>query len=257
MSTLQAYTDFESRAILRRKTGKKDKESAWAVARKSIAAQILDQTQTGKNIDNGELTLQEAFDDVEKNDAPPPIFQDAILYLDENHTRASLGGAGHDGSFSRKQYFVAVDKKTGQLKKKSEGGVMPQRRYRVVAKYTTEARGCYGVCCPILINGEEKPQFMTTWDYTGRTLVSLKGWNKQAKVEMTYRRGSKYMGWALYNGENPYLERFGEDKWENELANSPTMRKIRYVHTRAPHDNNNLHVFNLPFYCICYLSTET
>jgi hypothetical protein len=184
----------------------------------------------------------EAFDDVEKNDALMPIFQDAILYRDENHTRASLGGAGHNASFSRKQYFVAIDKKAGQLKTKSEGGVMPQQRYWVVAKYTTEARGCYGVCCPILINGEQKPQLTMTWDYTGRRLLSLKGWNKQAKAEMTNRRGSKYMGWALYNGENPYLERFGEDKWENESATSPTMRKIRYVHTRAPHNNNNLHV---------------
>jgi hypothetical protein len=58
MSTLRAYTDFESRAISRQKTGKKDKESAWAVARKLIAEQILDQTQIGKNFDNGELMLR-------------------------------------------------------------------------------------------------------------------------------------------------------------------------------------------------------
>jgi hypothetical protein len=126
MSTLQAYTDFESKAILRRKTGKKDKESDWAVARKTIAEQILDQIETGKKIDNGEITLQEAFQNVETSDAPPPLFQDSILYLDENHTVATLGGAGHDGSFSRKQHMVSVDKDTGQLKRKSEGGVMPQ-----------------------------------------------------------------------------------------------------------------------------------
>lgn len=251
MSTLQAYTDFETKAILWRKTGKKDNESDWAVARKTIAEQILDQIETGKKIDNGEITLQEAFQNVETSDAPPPLFQDSIMYLDENHTVATLGGAGHDGSFSRKQHMVSVDKDTGQLKRKSEGGVMPQRRYRVVAKYTSEARGCYGVCSPILANDEEKPQFMATWNYTGRTLVSLKEWNKRANAEMAYRRGSKYAGWARYNGANPYLERYG-DEWEKELANSPSMRTIRYVHPRA-HQNTSSRTLLTLFYFICYL----
>ena len=56
---------------------------------------------------------------------------------------------------------------TGELKPKSAGGVMPQRRVRVVPKYTQEACGMYGVACPI-INGVEAPQFMETNDYTGR-----------------------------------------------------------------------------------------
>jgi hypothetical protein len=47
MSTLEAYTDFESKAVLRWKTGKKDKDSDWAVACKMIAEQILDQIETG------------------------------------------------------------------------------------------------------------------------------------------------------------------------------------------------------------------
>jgi hypothetical protein len=144
---------------------------------------MLDQIETGKKIDNGELTLQDAFENVNNNDAPPPIFPDAVLYLDKNHTIASLGGAGHDGSFSRRQYFVSIDKNTGQLKEQSKGGVIPQRRYRVVAKYTKEARGCYGVSCPF-IDGEEKPQFMKTWDYMERTLVSHKVWKKHVKAEM-------------------------------------------------------------------------
>ena len=44
---------------------------------------------------------------------------------------------------------------------------MPQRRVRVVQKYTQEARGTYGIACPI-INGVKAPQFMETKDYTGR-----------------------------------------------------------------------------------------
>jgi hypothetical protein len=110
---------------------------------------------------------------------------------------------------------------------------MPQRRYRIVAKYTKEARGCYGVCCPI-VAGEEKPQFMKTWDYTERTLVSLKVWKQHANAEMTYRRGSKYKGWALFNGEYPYQERFG-DNWESKSEFTENMRKIRYETTICLH----------------------
>jgi hypothetical protein len=128
----------------------------------------------------------------------------------------------------RRQYFVSVDKDTGQLKGRSEGGVMPQRRYRIVAKYTKEARGCYGVCCP-KIDGEEKPQFMETWDYTEKTLVSLKVLKKHVQAEMAYRRGSKHGGWAQFTGENPYQERYGDDNWEKELRNSPRMKKMRYT----------------------------
>ena len=41
------------------------------------------------------------------------------------------------------------------LPKKQTGGVVPKRKFRVVAKYSTEARGCYGACCPV-IDGVEK-----------------------------------------------------------------------------------------------------
>jgi hypothetical protein len=85
MSTLQAYTDFESIAILRRKTGSKDPTSKWAVARLTIASQMLEQIEVGKQVDNGEMSLSQAFEEVEKNDVPPPIFPDAIIYCDENH----------------------------------------------------------------------------------------------------------------------------------------------------------------------------
>jgi hypothetical protein len=112
MSTLAAYMDFDSKVVLRQKMGKKDKDSEWAIAHKTIAQQMLEQIETGKKIDSGELTLHDAH----TNDALPPIFPDAVLHLYENHTVASLGGVGQDGSFSRQQYFVSVDKNTGELK---------------------------------------------------------------------------------------------------------------------------------------------
>jgi hypothetical protein len=132
--------------------------------------------------------------------------------LDKNHTVASFGGVGHDGSFLTKQYFVYVDRITGALLCKSDGGVIPERQYRVIAKFTTEARGCYGVCCPV-INSKEKPQFTKTWDYTGKTLISYKVWKQEEECEMAYQRATKYKRWKNYVGDNPYEERFG-DNWK-------------------------------------------
>ena len=128
---------------------------------------MLEQIQIRKQLDSNEITYHDAY---ENPNNPPPIFPDAVLHVDENHTIASLGGgAGHDRSFARMQYFVTVDRRTAALKRKSEGGVILQQRFCVVAKYTTEAHGAYGVCCPI-IDSEERPQFMKTWDYTGKNL---------------------------------------------------------------------------------------
>jgi hypothetical protein len=81
--------------------GKKDKKSTWAVARITIATQMLHQIAMGKSVDNGVLSLHDAFEKVENNDSPPPIFPDAILFLDKNHTVASLGSSGHNASCSR------------------------------------------------------------------------------------------------------------------------------------------------------------
>jgi hypothetical protein len=68
---------------------------------------MLEQIEIGKTLDKTEITnLEASFQNL---DSPPPIFPDAVLYLNKNCTVASLGGVGHDGSFSPKQYFVYVD----------------------------------------------------------------------------------------------------------------------------------------------------
>jgi hypothetical protein len=104
----------------------------------------------------------------------------------------------------------------------------------MVAKYPEEARACYGVAVPI-VNGHEKPQFMESWDYTGKLMVSFKVWKQELKVEQTYRRTMKQRGWKDYNGENPYFERYGPGRWQQEIRNSPRMRKQANVRDLMDH----------------------
>jgi hypothetical protein len=75
-----------------------------------------------------------------------------------------------------------------------------------VAKYTAQAGGCYGVCCPI-IDGKEHGQFLKSFDYTAKKLVSLKAYKKLMRKEMAYRHGMKSGAWKNFSGENPYKER--------------------------------------------------
>ena len=86
-------------------TGKKDPSSDWAVAHLTITEQMLEQVQIGKQLDADEITYYDAYGNPNN---PPPIFPDAVFHIDKNHTIASLGGAGHDGSFARTQYLLSL-----------------------------------------------------------------------------------------------------------------------------------------------------
>ena len=226
MNTIKIYTDHEEVAILRRKTGSKDPESDWAKARVTIATQMLAQIKLGRDIDANNSLLEPTFEDVEKKSTQPPIFPDGVIFCDKNHSVASLGGAGHKGSFGRRQNRIAVHPKTGRLLRLASGGVMPKRKFRVVAKYTTEARGCYGVCCPV-IDGIEHGQFIETFDYTEKKLLSIKAYKIQMEKEMSYRRNMKSQGWKDYVSASPYLDWYGKENWKTHLQDAPAMRKYK------------------------------
>ena len=95
-----------------------------------------------------------------------------------------------------------------------------------MAKYSTEARGCYGACCPI-IDGVEQAQFIESFDYTEKKLISAKAYKILMQKEMTYRCNVKSQGWKNYNSENPYLEQYGEEHWEAHLKDSPALQKYK------------------------------
>jgi hypothetical protein len=128
-NTIKLYTDCELMAILRRKTGSKDPKSDWAKARVTIATQMLAQIKLGRDIDANNSLLEPTFEDVEKKSTPPPIFLDGVIFCNENHSVASLGGAGHEGSFGRRQHHIVVDPKTGRLLRLASGGVIPKRKF--------------------------------------------------------------------------------------------------------------------------------
>jgi hypothetical protein len=230
LETLADYTDVETKATPRRKTGSKDDTSDWAVARAVIAEQMSEQFRLGNDIDKGTIARVDC--------QFTPLHDDAILYADENHVQQTIGGNGHTSSFSSRQYFVSMDPCNGRLKKKKNGGKVPARRYRVVPKYPKESRGCYAVAAPI-IDGKRRGKFMKPFNYTLKTLVSYKVWKQAVSAEITKRRRTKGKSstWYKYkDSENPYLARYGEG-WEAKMEVEPgsSLKPLRSCHQLIDH----------------------
>ena len=112
LQTLADYTDVESRATPRRKTGSKDDTSEWAVALFVFAKQLLEKYRLGNEVDKGTIKREDC--------KFPPIHNDAQLSANENHVQQTIGGNGHTSSFSSRQYFVSMDPSDGRLKRKKE-----------------------------------------------------------------------------------------------------------------------------------------
>jgi hypothetical protein len=230
LETLSDYTDLDSKATPRRKTGSKDVTSAWAVARKVIAEQMTEQFRLGDEVDKGNLKSADCLF--------VPLHDDAILFADENHVQQTIGGSGHTSTFSSRQYFVAMDPSNGRLKRKKEGGKVPARRYRVVPKYPKESRGCYGVAAPF-IDGKRRGVFIKPFDYTLKELVSYKVWKQSVANEIKKRKKTKGKSSPWYkfkDADNPYLARYGlgwEAKMEVEAGSE--LKPIRSCHQMIDH----------------------
>jgi hypothetical protein len=239
MRSIRAYTDVKHQGILKRKTGRKDKDSEWAKARVARAKMNKRQFELGDQVDRGDIKLEDC--------EIPPLFADAILSSDQSHMKAiPVGGSGHAGSQSVKQYRIAMNPTTGRLAPLESGGQMPERRQQLHTKFDSHAQGCYTVACPI-IDGKKQGRFLPTYNYTGRNMQSAKCYDISVKNELKRLQGSKNQ-WKDFNSENPYLERYGEGPeipenlpdwetawlesqkpWREEMRNNAEMRKIASV----------------------------
>ena len=230
MRTIKSFTDVCLTAVLRRKTGSKDPNGAWAQGRFQFASQMKEQFRLGEQINEGKIARADCAD-------VQPLWMDGILQVDESHTTCTIAGQGNRGSCGNLQHRIAIDPSTGELKRVRDGGRMPKRRQRAQPKCDKEARGCFGVACPV-INGVEKPTFMTPFDYAEKKMVSVKKANE--KVATVNAQCSKWKGkgakeWRPYNGtDEPFKERYG-DNWLKEMKAVPKWKKVQDIRDMALH----------------------
>ena len=91
--TIKKYSTVMLSKTLRRKTGSRDTNSKWAIARLVEAKQIIEQLKLGKKMDLEQLTWEQ----VRRDYKIMPLWSDGILSVDEGHCKAHLSG-GHTGS---------------------------------------------------------------------------------------------------------------------------------------------------------------
>ena len=120
MKTIAEYTHVDVSAVHHRKTGIKDSNSDWAVARTVFSEQLEWQYDQREKIDRGEAEFDCSL--------PPPIWPDGIMWANKNHVQQVLGGSGHSSSFSGKQTRITMDPTTGALKRVKDGGKMPLKK---------------------------------------------------------------------------------------------------------------------------------
>jgi hypothetical protein len=205
---LSVTQQLSIKKVRKRKTGSKDQASDWAKARVQRCLMTQEMLQAGEDIDRGETTMKK----IREKDMLP-LYLDGIVFADQSHMRAvPTGGTGQNGSMSEYQYMVAVNKENGSL---DEFGVVPEEREQVKPKYDSYAQGCYAVCAP-----DNMPQFLPTFDYTGKQLTSAKSGKRNIEEEMKRAREAVGGGWKNFNQINPYLQRYGT---QEEQENDPTM----------------------------------
>lgn len=210
MSNIRKYADVEQRAVPAVKTGgDKGPDSKWARSRVVFAKMLQAMRKAGDEWLAGGKSPK-LIGDLYAKYGVHPLVLCALVQMDESHTDAALSGST-SSTHSKRQIKISFDLATGKPKKKSAGGVMPADKVRAVAKYGSQAKCMLVVACPKDEHGNEHPQMLETWWYTGQWIISIEDWELKVQIEMEYRRNmtSPQSGWAPYNGENPYLQRYG------------------------------------------------
>ena len=210
---LREYTVVLKERVLRRKTGKKDVDSDWAKARVARVTMTEEMISRGCSLSENTISMSEcrAID-------IPPLWWDAVIFIDQSHMRAVPAGAnGHDGSCSRHQWRVALNAETGLL---DPGGVLPQRLSQIQPKFDNHSQGCYAVCLP----KPDTPVWLSSFNYTGTKMVSAKECDVADRAEDQRVRRLKGI-WRNFNeAEYPYFEKYSKPGEEND------MNLLRYRH---------------------------
>ena len=216
INTLKEYTEVQKAAVLRRRSGSRNSMSNWAVARVARAQCTLACMQLGKLVEEDVVGMEYcASADLH------PIYMNGIIFTDQSHMRAvPAGGNGHDGSMSRHQWRVRVNPANGMP---DCNGVIPRRRTQIKPKFDNMSQGCYSIALK-----DDNPLFLKTFNYTGKKMVLRQVFFTAMRTELQQVRKAQDGGWKLFQSENPYIERYGEnieeylnDKFILHKSNNP------------------------------------
>ena len=211
------------------KTGNRDVESAWAVARLAICLQFRADILARRS----EL--------------------EGTLFVDEHSEYCTLGIDMHHGQASHFEWRMHAN--DGKYCKKEDGGVLEPPTLMRKAKFPQRADGIFGVCAPTPLGGRKREgRRMAPFRYKG-TVVGMTAFGKGLKAEIVRvqkmgednrknmvdpnKRSSKGVWFDHCEHDNPYESRFGED-WMSHLPTSFKLTSIQCLVDHVIAEGNRL-----------------
>ena len=249
-----------------KKTGSKDKDSKWAVARKGLTLQLSEQFREdtegeimiGKRVCRqfegewfvGEISRYDAdedlyfvvYDDGDREELEYhelrvttwfKIPRNSVLWVDEKHKKIRIG------RYNRHEWLFYVDPRDPtQLLAKEDGGVLEQDRPSTKGKFMGECRGSFGVMRLINARGQLKDKRMRPYNYTNKKVVGSVAyekafWQEVHRVNTLKTTGTTRSAHWKVRGEDleggTYEVRYG-DLWRE---------KVCFVQRRGHHDTRH------------------
>jgi hypothetical protein len=178
-----------------KKSGSKEIDGVWAIARVAQCKQYLRQLELGHGAEANE------------SDVGNPMRLHEIVWWDEKHQKTQLG------CISKHETLVCRDE-TGALASPGEGGVFPARLPTTTAKFPKEARFCFGVALRINDDGSYTGLRALPYEYTCLIILGPNKFEQKVRAELSRVKGLKGC-WANY--PEGYEQRFPET-WPFEVA---------------------------------------
>jgi hypothetical protein len=151
------------------------------------------------------------------NSSLPPVHPDAIVSWDENHKKVVLG---HTSKYENRVARNPFDNAPTPVE---FGVILAEKSMQIAIKFPGEARGVISAAMRMKTEGTYEGVKVVPYDYTGKWVVGIKGWDAAKSAEMV--RVLPLIG--VWKGPDyGYKQRY-PDTWEAEVE-----RVISVTHER-------------------------
>jgi hypothetical protein len=147
----------------RKKSGKDDEGTVWAIARKAQCNMMLKQLEIGDRIKAGDVGDAQAM---MTETGLSPLMLEACTFFDEKHSKVKLG-------HTSKHEAVICRNAEGEACTEKDGGKFGPRKPNTSMKYSGEARGLFGAYMK-RVDGEMTGVRLRPFSYTNRKILSIK-----------------------------------------------------------------------------------
>lgn len=238
MRTLHIHCTAEKTTARRRKQGRRDENSDWAIARRCRCLMTKEMLKLADKVQRGEMTLRECIKQLNLR----PLCVDGISFADQHHQKQVIAsGNGHKRSMKNKQWRISVAA-DGLSAKHGHGASLPKCREQIKEKHSVEMR-VTAHCATRAVNGVREGRMLPPHNHTRRKLMSHSTWCTAHNAEIKHVRELTVSARARHGFTaeqtalpSPCLARCGMDPLIDERIASDECGKIEqlFLETQQP-----------------------